>query len=203
MLSPTACCRRIADWSAVNTADGQDAEVCLTVSLPNPLLTCTHGMQRKPTDSLSAELTNRCDPVTRNKLRFYIPLDTNTHTHVNSAFSTTTWVSRYQKDKTNLDFTEARDREWQWHQLGHMPVCTSLQTDNHASTPSLSFCRPDVVPDTQPTASKHTHTHKKTHPFNGPFSGTTWVGRYQKVKTNLDFTEASKHWRQIHTNDRS
>jgi len=34
--------------------------------------------------------------------------------------------------KTNLDFTEARDSEWQWHQLGHMQVCTSLQTDNHA-----------------------------------------------------------------------
>jgi len=58
-------------------------------------------------------------------------------------------VSRYQKDKTNLDFTEARDSEWQLHQLGHMQVCTLLQTDNHASTPPLSFlqagclsCRP-------------------------------------------------------------
>jgi len=47
--------------------------------------------------------------------------------------------SRYQKGKTNLDFTEARDSEWQWHQLGHMPVCTLLQTDNHASTSPLSF----------------------------------------------------------------
>ena len=27
-------------------------------------------------------------------------------------------------------------------------------------------------------------------PFNGPFSGTTRVSRYQKGKTNLDFTEA-------------
>jgi len=27
-------------------------------------------------------------------------------------------VSRYQKGKTNLGFTEARDSEWQWHQLG-------------------------------------------------------------------------------------
>jgi len=51
--------------------------------------------------------------------------------------------------KTNLDFTEARDSEWHWHQLGHMQVCTSLQTDNHTSTPLLSFlqagcpsCRP-------------------------------------------------------------
>jgi len=44
-------------------------------------------------------------------------------------------VSRYQNDKTSLDFTGARDSEWQWRQLGHMQVCTSLQTDNHASTP--------------------------------------------------------------------
>jgi len=45
--------------------------------------------------------------------------------------STTT---RHRKDITNLDFTEATDSGWQWHQLGHMQVCTSLQTDNHAST---------------------------------------------------------------------
>ena len=36
-------------------------------------------------------------------------------------------------------FSKARDSEWQWHQLGHMQVCTLLQTDNHASTPQLSF----------------------------------------------------------------
>jgi len=48
-------------------------------------------------------------------------------------------VSQYQKGKTNLDFTEARDSEWQWHQLGHIQVCTSLQTDNHSSTPPRSF----------------------------------------------------------------
>jgi len=47
-------------------------------------------------------------------------------------------VSRYQKGKTNLDFTEARVSEWQRHQLGHMKVCMSLQTDNHAITPSLN-----------------------------------------------------------------
>ena len=31
-------------------------------------------------------------------------------------------MSRYQKGKTNVDFGEARDSEWQWHQLGHMQV---------------------------------------------------------------------------------
>jgi len=29
-----------------------------------------------------------------------------------------------------------------------------------------------------------------THTFNGPLSRTTQVSRYQKGKTNLDFTEA-------------
>jgi len=62
-----------------------------------------------------------------------------THTHpFNGPLSGSTQVSRYQKGKTNLDFTEARNSEWQWHQLGHMQVCTSLQTDNYASTPLLT-----------------------------------------------------------------
>jgi len=66
--------------------------------------------------------------------------DSYTHTHpFNGPFSGTTQVSQYQKGRTNLDFTEARDSEWQWHQLCQMQVCTSLQTDNHASTPQLSF----------------------------------------------------------------
>ena len=61
-------------------------------------------------------------------------------------------MSRYQKGETNLDFTEARDSEWQWHQLGHMQVCTSLQTDNHASTSPLSFLQAGC-PSCHPTNS--------------------------------------------------
>ena len=61
---------------------------------------------------------------------------THARTHARTHIHTHT---RYQKGKINQDFTEARDSEWQWHQLGHMQVCTSLQTDNHASTPPLSF----------------------------------------------------------------
>ena len=58
----------------------------------------------------------------------------------------------HQKGKTNLEFTEARDSEWQWHQLGHMQVCTSLQTDNHTSTPPLSFLQAGC-PSCSPTNS--------------------------------------------------
>jgi len=78
---------------------------------------------------------------------------TRTHTHTfNGPFSRTTRVSRYEKGKTNLDFTEARDSEWQWHQLGHVQVCTSLQTDNHTSNPPLSFLQAGC-PSCRPTNS--------------------------------------------------
>jgi len=85
------------------------------------------------------------------------------HTHpFNSPFSGTTQVSRYQKAKTNLDFTEATDSEWQWHQLGHMQVCTSLQTDNHASTSPLSFLQAGW-PSCRPTNSVKALKAQKTH----------------------------------------
>jgi len=71
--------------------------------------------------------------------------------------SGTTWVSRYQKGKTRnqSEFTGARFSEWQWHQLGHLQMCTSPQTDNCTSTPPLSFYRLGALPATQPSALKH------------------------------------------------
>jgi len=60
-----------------------------------------------------------------------------------------------QNHTNQFGFTGARDSEWQWHQLGHMQTCTSPQTDNHASTPPLSFYRTDALPAAQPTVSKH------------------------------------------------
>jgi len=75
-------------------------------------------------------------------------------------------VSRNQKGKTNLDFTEARDSEWQWHQMGHMQVCTSLQTDNHASTPLSVFTgrMPFLPPNQQHQSTEGTYLHFKTTP---------------------------------------
>jgi len=95
-------------------------------------------------------------PSTRNLLRaavtlFLIQQCTHTHTHThpfNGPFSGTTQVSHYQKGKTNLDF----DSEWQWHQLGHMQVCTLPQTDNHSSTPPLCFLQAGC-PSCRPTNS--------------------------------------------------
>jgi len=55
-------------------------------------------------------------------------------------FSSTTWVSRYQKGKPFWILPEQDMMGWQWHQLDHMQIiCTLLQRDNHASTSSLNF----------------------------------------------------------------
>ena len=88
-----------------------------------------------------------------------------THTHpFNGLLSATTRASRYQQGKTNLDFTEARDSEWHWHQLGHMQVCTSLQTDNHASTPTTQFFTgrmPFLPPNQQCQSTEGTTLHSR------------------------------------------
>ena len=94
-------------------------------------------------------------------------LQFNNETHTfNGPLSGTTQVSQYQKGKTNLDFTKARIGECQWHQLGHVQVCTSLQTDNHASTPPLTFYTQDALPAAQPTASKHWRQKSTMKPNN-------------------------------------
>jgi len=82
------------------------------------------------------------------------------HTHLMPLCPGLPRFASTRKVKINLDFTEARDSEWQWHQLGHMQVCTSLQADNYASTPPLSFYMLDALYVAQPTASKH-RRHRK------------------------------------------
>jgi len=61
---------------------------------------------------------------------------------------------RWDRDETLLvldTVSRPRPHPWQWHQLGHMQVCTLLQTAPHHSV----FYRPDALPAAQPTASKH------------------------------------------------
>jgi len=49
-------------------------------------------------------------------------------------------ASQHQKGKPFWILTKQEMTRWQWHQLDHMQIiCTSLQTDNHASTTSLKF----------------------------------------------------------------
>ena len=124
---------------------------CSTTLLPTRLPTaCSTTLL--PTACSTTRLPTRLPAPLRHCL-FYYPTALRTHTHpLNGPFSGTTQVSQYQKGKTNVDFTEARDREWQWHQLGHMQICTSLQTDNHTSTPPLCFLQAGC-PSCRPTNS--------------------------------------------------
>jgi len=112
------------------------------------------GSSCHPTNSNKALKASNL--ITVNPLIISIVFRSHTTTHTthpfNGPFSWTTRVGRYQKGKTNLDFTEARDSECQWHQLDHMQVCTLLQTDNHASTSPLSFLQAGC-PSCRPTNS--------------------------------------------------
>jgi len=57
-------------------------------------------------------------------MSLYYTTQCNDITHpFNGPLSGNTRVSRYQKGKTNLDFTEARDSEWQWH---HINICNDI-----------------------------------------------------------------------------
>ena len=106
---------------------------------------------------------------------FFNNLCPTTHKHLfSSPFSGTSQVSQYQKGKTSLDFTEARDSVWLWHQLGHMQVCTSLQTDNHASTPTTQFFTgrmPFLPPSLKAQICVRPVISKSTRPVFSKFSG--------------------------------
>jgi len=118
-------------------------------------LCCSSYIQRMRFQFPHWQRHSKACVITENMSGLRTSTHTHTHTHThtfNGPFSGTTRVSRYQKGKTNLDFTVSWHSEWQWHQLGHMHVCTSLQTDNHASTPPLSFLQAGC-PSCHPTNS--------------------------------------------------
>jgi len=58
--------------------------------------------------------------------------------------------------------------------------CVSIMRPSHSSGGAVLILIYLILP------LKDTYT----HPLNGPFSGTARVSRYQKGKTNVDFTKA-------------
>jgi len=56
---------------------------------------------------------------------------------------------------------------WHWHQMGHTQIiCTSLQTDNHASTSSLKFY-PGRMPFLMPNRVKALNANLAVYVNNG------------------------------------
>jgi len=106
-------------------------------TITKPIIQSSQKLMPKPWNWFWKNWDSFPEFAVQNKCRNKKTWTSQYHTHIptsNGPFSGTT-----QKGKTDLDSTETRDSEWQWHQLGHMQVCTALQTDNHTSTPPLSF----------------------------------------------------------------
>ena len=101
------------------------------------------------------------------------------HTHLfNGLLSGVSRVSWYLKGKTNLAFTKARDSEWQWHQLGRMQIGTWVHTDNHCSTPPLSFLQAGC-PSCYPTNS--IKAMKAQSPYSPYWSHSTYTFQKDQV----------------------
>jgi len=97
---------------------------------------------------------------------------THTHTHsFNGPFSRTTRVGRYQKGKTNLDFTKSRDSEWQWHQLAYssLHLAPDRQPRQHLTTQFFTGRMPFLPPNQQHQSTEgnnfaNTHVSKMIDP---------------------------------------
>jgi len=77
---------------------------------------------------------------------------------------------------------------WQWHKLNRMQIiCTSLKTDDHASTSSLNFYRPDAFSDAQPTVSKHWRQNVTNTSLNKMYSifSETWKFKNLNLKSSV------------------
>jgi len=83
----------------------------------------------------SIPISSTClDSPLRIALLSILGTHTRTHTHpFNGPFSGTTRLGRYQKGQTSLDFNEARDSEWQWHQ---MAIYKSAPRSRQITTPA-------------------------------------------------------------------
>jgi len=47
--------------------------------------------------------------------------------------------------KVKPGFTGARVSEWQWHHMGHMQICTLIQTQPHQHPTTQFFYSPDAL----------------------------------------------------------
>jgi len=79
------------------------------------------------------------------------------HAHILRPSELCLGLPGWASTRTNLDFTEAKDSEWQWHQPGHMQICTlPRQITSPAPHHSVFY----ALPAAQSTASKHWESRK-------------------------------------------
>jgi len=107
------------------------------------------NVEKQPTSTYYNSLRKRCDMIHFQHKNTSINI-THTYTRLMALFPGLPRWAGTRKAKP-IWILLKQDSEWQWHQLEHMQVCTSLQTDNHASTPPLSFLQamPFLPPNQQ------------------------------------------------------
>ena len=88
-------------------------------------------------------------------------------------------MSRYQKGKTDLDFSEARDYEWQWHQLGH--ICKSAPRYRQISTPAPHR---SVFTGQMPFLPPSQQCHSTEGKWVELYNSHKYIGVYINSKTN-------------------
>ena len=119
-------------------------------------------------------------------------LEKHAHTHLAALCPGLPRWAGARKVKTNLDFTEARYSEWQWHQLGHMQVCTLLQTDSRTSTPPLLFFT-GQMPFLPPNQQRQIYQLK-----------TIWYKQQNKTKsTKMDIITSNQHKTTVTVNNQA
>ena len=124
-----------------------------------------------------------------------------THTHpFNGTLSGTTQVSRTRQVKPiwillEQEIVSGSGISW--------ALCKSAPHSRQTTMPAPHYSAftgrmPFLPPNQQCQSTESTHTRLHTHTFNGPLSRNTRVSRYQKGKTNLDFTEArDSEWQAV------
>ena len=145
-----------SQWKALAQLSGQAQLLTRLINRHTPCLlsVCTNNISFTYTSA--KKVISKFN--TKSAVKNFDRSDTKQYTHThpfNGPLSGSTRVSWYQKGKTNLDFPGARDSEWQWHQLGCMQVCTSLQTDN-PTTQCFTGRMPFLPPNQQPQRTEGT-----------------------------------------------
>ena len=103
--------------------------------------------------------TNNCTATHKH----HVNDKTHTHTHpFNGPFSRTTWVCWYQKGKTNLDFTEARDSGISWATCKSAP-CSRQKPHQHLTTQFFTGRMPFLPPNQQRQSIEGICHHRNTN----------------------------------------
>jgi len=145
--------QKTVSGSGIRWAKCKSAPRSRQITMPAPHHSDFYRLDALPAAQPTAskqEINNKCSPQPRNSSRFRT---NNSQRAVHSRRNCSGDIGCRQTSQGEWCSLNVPNTHTRTHILG-MQVCTSLQTDNHTSTPPLCFYRPDALPAVQPTVSK-------------------------------------------------